>query len=155
LYSLYQHLTPTGTVISYLLDEPKILGLIILVVLILSIIATLPLWEFVFYIILTNSRTWMYWPNWSRFVHAALPLQLALVQMLLKFIQSGFLYIYNLVRNYLVEYECLLYEQCIPITYMEGVDTNKNKASTTKSNTVSTIEDDEDDTDDNDDEEDE
>jgi hypothetical protein len=121
LYSLYHHLTPTASLISYILDEPMVLFSSLIFLMIMSILFTLPLWEFIlFRIVSSNSYLWRAWPHWSRFVHAALPLQLLMVQMTYRLIQSIFLSFYHTIRNQLIEYECSLFEQCIPLTIIES-----------------------------------
>jgi hypothetical protein len=92
----------------------------LLITITLVLLLTIPIWEYImFRIVSSNSFVWNAWPHWSRFVHAALPLQLLMVQMSYRFIQSAFLALYHMIRNQLIEYECYLYEQCVPLTLIE------------------------------------
>lgn len=120
IYSLYHHLNPFTSFISYILDEPVVLLSSLFGIITLGMIITMPLWEyFMIHIVPSNSYLWRAWPHWGRFIHAALPLQLLIVQTTYRFIQSLFLSFYHLIRNQLIEYECFLYEQCIPLTLIE------------------------------------
>lgn len=83
-------------------------------------LATFPIWEWLIKELLTSRILWMNWHQWARFIHAALPLKLLLGQLAWKGIANVFGEIYGKVRAYLVEIECQLLEQAIPLTIVEG-----------------------------------
>lgn len=126
-YSLYTHLNPIGTMLSYMLDTPTVLVSAIIITAMLTILLTFPIWEWLVQTMLKSQVMWMQWPNWARFVHAAFPLKLLLGQMAWKALAIGFTRVYNSIRNSLIEYECQLYQNCIPLTIIENNENNKKK----------------------------
>ena len=54
--------------------------------------------------------------SWGRFVHAALPLKILLGQMAWKSVAGSFGKLERLVRDYIVELECDILEESIPVT---------------------------------------
>jgi len=119
-YSLYTHLTLfPGTVLSLLLDAPVILASVLVLSLVLALLLTLPVWEGMLQTIMTSPTLWLQWPNWGRFVHAALPLKLLLGQLAWKVVATGFGQLYSKLRTQLVEWECQILEDCIPLTIVE------------------------------------
>jgi len=121
-YSLYTHLSPLGACLSLLLDAPILLGLAMATVLGILWIVTLPLWERLVQVLLTSKLLWMQWPNWGRFVHASLPLKLLLGQMAFKAVSVAFGKVYQVIRDYLIEWECQIWQDSIPLTILEGVE---------------------------------
>ena len=119
-YSMYPYLSPTASVVSFLLDSPVVLvgGLVLAAVTVFLV--TLPFWESLVTTLLTSSLLWMQWPNWGRFIHAALPLKLLLGQMAWKGIALAVSKAYHTLRQRLVEWECQLWEECLPLTILEG-----------------------------------
>jgi hypothetical protein len=133
-YSLYSHLSPMGTALSLLLDAPWLLAALIGATITLALLLTLPIWEVVVTTLLTSKFLWLQWPNWGRFVHAALPLKLLLGQMAWKAISVGFQRVYNEIRTVLVEWECRLWQDSIPLTIIEdGSDMLESATSETDS----------------------
>jgi hypothetical protein len=119
-YSLYRHLSVTGTALSYLLDAPTVLGVTLAAAFVALFLATLPLWTRVVQTILTHPILWKQWPSWGRFVHAALPLKLLLGQLAYKGLASVAGQVYNRVRDELIEWECQIWEDCVPLTILEN-----------------------------------
>jgi hypothetical protein len=119
-YSLYNHLSFKGTALSLLLDRPVIMASVMTVVTILLFLLTLPFWEGVLTTLLTSQVLWMQWPQWGRFLHAALPLQLMMAQMAWKALAQATSLAYAQVRQQLIEWECEIWEECIPLTILEG-----------------------------------
>jgi hypothetical protein len=117
-YSLYTHLSPTGTALSLLLDRPLLLAFAVLGSIILAFLLTFPIWESLLQTFLTSSFLWTNWPQWGRFVHAALPLKLLLGQLAWKFVADAFGRVYGQIRDYLVEWECQMWQDCIPLTIL-------------------------------------
>jgi Skp family chaperone for outer membrane proteins len=119
-YSLYNYLTPAGTLLSYILDAPVVLASCMLVIGLLGLLVTLPFWESLVQTILTHPLVWTSWPNWGRFVHAALPLKLLLGQLAWRGMATIFFSIYTNIRDRLIEWECQIWEDAMPLTILEG-----------------------------------
>jgi hypothetical protein len=119
-YSLYNYLTPAGTLLSFILDTPIVLATCMLIVGLLGLLATLPFWEAVVQTVLMHPLVWTSWPNWGRFVHAALPLKLLLGQLAWRGMATIFFSIYTNIRDRLIEWECQIWEDCMPLTILEG-----------------------------------
>jgi hypothetical protein len=119
-YSLYNYLTPAGTILSYVLDSPYVLAACMVLTGLVGLLATLPFWEAVIQTVLTHPFIWIQWPQWGRFVHAALPLKLLLGQLAYRGMADVFGKIHGTVRDQLIEMECQMWEDCIPLTILEG-----------------------------------
>jgi len=76
----------------------------------------LPLIEVVVSRVLTSSFLWMKWQSWGKFVHAALPLKILIGQMVWKFVAGSFGKLESIVRDYVVDLECAILEESIPVT---------------------------------------
>eukprot|EP00979_Chaetoceros_neogracilis_P002331 scaffold409_cov295-Chaetoceros_neogracile.AAC.1 len=77
---------------------------------------TMPVIEIIIGRFLTCSPLWMKWMSWGRFVHAALPLKILIGQMAWKFLAGSFGKLETFVRDYIVELECMILEESIPVT---------------------------------------
>jgi hypothetical protein len=66
--------------------------------------------------IVVSGFLWSRWHQWSRFVHAELPLKLLLGKMAYKSVASAFGKLLSFVKDRLVEIECQILEQNIPLT---------------------------------------
>jgi len=140
-YSIMQYVGFKGFIIStILLDLGK--GLVLKALLAFSILSLLvifsPIIEVITSRILTSSTLWMKWRSWGRWIHAALPLKILIGQMIWKFVAGGFGKLENVVRDYIVDLECSILEESIPVTM----------SSTTGSMEHSSNDDDDDDDDD-------
>ena len=91
-----------------------------MIVLTTVFLVTLPFWESLLTTFLTSSMLWLQWPNWGRFLHAALPFKLLLGQMAWKFVAFLLGKAYGDLRQRLVELECQMWEDCMPLTILEG-----------------------------------
>lgn len=114
-----------GFIVStLLLDSGKGLGLRLLLALAVmsTLIMSLPLLEIGAGRLLTCSTLWMKWMSWGKFVHAALPLKILLGQMGWKFMAGSFGKLEAVVKEYLVDLECAILEESIPVTIRDGVD---------------------------------
>lgn len=119
-YSMYHHLNPAGALLSFLLDSPIVLIGGMMMVLITVFLVTMPFWESLLSTFLASSMLWLQWPNWGRFLHAALPFKLLLGQMAYKFVAFLLGKVYSDLRQRLVELECQMWEECMPLTILEG-----------------------------------
>ena len=72
-------------------------------------------------LLVTSSVLWNSWPTWSRFTtHAALPVQLLIIQLVFGLVQQGIQSMTNQLRTILIDEECRLLQNCIPLTIIEG-----------------------------------
>lgn len=133
-FSLMQFVGFKGFVISTLLldlgNGMALRGLLILGV-INVVMALMPVIEIVIGRLLVSSFLWMKWLSWSRFAHAALPLKLLLGQMAWKLVATSFGKLEGTVRDYIVDLECSILEENIPVTVGEeqGDDDTEDFAS--------------------------
>ena len=121
-FSLYTHLNPIGTLLAFLLDAPILLAAAMLLTAATGFLVTLPVWEKFLQMFLTHPLLWLQWPQWGRFVHAALPVKLLLGQMAWKVLAMFFGNLYGRVRDALIEWECQIWEDCIPLTILEDTE---------------------------------
>jgi hypothetical protein len=127
-FSLYNHLTPFGALLSVLLDAPALLSAVLLGTLLTGFLLTLPIWERLLSMVLTSKLLWRYWPKWGHFLHCALPLKLFLVQTACTAIATAFTSVYNLIRSRLIELECQILQECIPLTIIpKEMDDKENE----------------------------
>jgi hypothetical protein len=121
-YSMLQHVGVQGLFITLLLDTAR--GLLLKTLLVAGILSVvivfMPILEFLVNRILTSGFFWLKWPTWGRIVHAALPLKLLLGQMAWKFLANSFGKLENRVRDYIVDVECAILEESIPLTVGPG-----------------------------------
>ncbi|KAL3942130.1 MAG: hypothetical protein SGBAC_003630 [Bacillariaceae sp.] len=112
-FSLLQHVGIQGFFLNTLLEcLPLALGITLTIL----IIVTMPVLEFLVNRIAVSGLVWYRWTKWSRFVHAALPLKLLLGQMAYKGVATIFNKLLSIVKDQLVELECQILEQKIPLT---------------------------------------
>jgi len=119
-YSFLQHVGLKGFVVSTLLLD---LGnglltksLLFSTVLFITVTALMPIFEFLMNRLLVSGLFWKWYPNWARIYHAAFPLKLLLAQMGWKFVAGKLDALYNFVRNIIVDMECDIFEETIPVT---------------------------------------
>lgn len=118
-YSLLQYVGWKGFVVSSLLldfGNGLLLRGVLATMVVCTILLCMPMIEAIFSRILTSSTLWMKWMSWGRFVHAALPLKILLGQMAWKFIAGSFAKLEGLVKDYIVDLECEILEESIPVT---------------------------------------
>jgi hypothetical protein len=130
-YSLSSHLPLfPGQVLTLLLDRPLILTTALTLSLVVAVLATWPLWELTVRLLLTSRLLWRYHSSWYRIVHAAMPLKLLLAQMGLRLVQNQFGALESTIRTFLMEWECRLLQQHLPLTILESSSKPPAKAKT-------------------------
>eukprot|EP00535_Pseudo-nitzschia_heimii_P006128 CAMPEP_0197184944 /NCGR_PEP_ID=MMETSP1423-20130617/10913_1 /TAXON_ID=476441 /ORGANISM="Pseudo-nitzschia heimii, Strain UNC1101" /LENGTH=358 /DNA_ID=CAMNT_0042635897 /DNA_START=221 /DNA_END=1295 /DNA_ORIENTATION=- len=118
-YSLLQHVGPKGFVLSMLLDRnrlPTVAGLL----LIFTIIQLLPIIEILANRFLVSGYLWSRWFTWHRYVHIGLPFKLLIVQTVFSYVSKGFSILVSFIKDKLVDLECQILEETIPLTVGEG-----------------------------------
>jgi hypothetical protein len=121
-YSLYSYMNWYGSIITTALNlQPTWLLSVVILVCGLSTGTLLffPLLESFITFTVTSSTLWSTWPTWSRFVHAALPLQLLMGQLLMGAVGQLVQMVTTTVRTILIEEECRLLQLCVPLTIVE------------------------------------
>eukprot|EP00978_Attheya_sp_CCMP212_P017145 scaffold45539_cov51-Attheya_sp.AAC.4 len=120
-FSVSQHVGWEGFVVgSLLLDSPMVLRAILVTCTAMALITVLPLLEFMVNRLIVSGLFWSKWKTWSRFVHAALPLKLLIGQMTWKFVTGSYITLETFVREYIVEMECSLLQDSMPLTVGPG-----------------------------------
>lgn len=125
-YSILQHVDIKGWALSTLLDSKFLLKSVLSVSICLFLIVFMPQIEYLVQRIIVSSALWRTYNTWGRFVNAALPFKLLMVQMMWKFFAARFDSLETLVRNYFVELECDILEQCVPVTLSRDISGNDN-----------------------------
>jgi len=118
-YCIYQYGGYTQFLISVLLDIQNglLLKLGIMMGITTFVILIWPLIEYSIVKLLLSKYMWINWIHWARFTRSGFPLKLLVCQTLLKF---GFHYLgtfYHKVRDFLIEKECGLLEDVMPVDY--------------------------------------
>jgi hypothetical protein len=114
-YSVLQHVGPKGILLNVLLDN-TVLGIVVGGALLMSFLVLLPLLEVVVNRFLVSGFLWMRWFSWYRYVRMGLPIKLVLAQWLLSTALQGFNKIKGIVKDHLVELECEILDESLPIT---------------------------------------
>jgi hypothetical protein len=114
-YSLLQHVGVQGFLLNALLQGIRLqmaLGLL----LVMFTILFMPFLEYLGNRFLVSSFFWSQWPRWYRFAHAALPLKLFIGQFAFGYLSKAWSTLTKRVKDILVELECNILEQSIPLT---------------------------------------
>ena len=160
-YSFLPHVGFQGFVLNALLQGVR-LPIVVGVSLTILTIVLLPVLEYFVNRLLVSSFLWSQWTRWYRFVHAALPLKLFLGQMIYGYLSKAFSALTRHVKDILVEQECALLEQCLPLTvgvpdWIPPTNSRRRKTSSSSSSVYLDVDveegenNDDDDPDDNDD----
>jgi hypothetical protein len=80
----------------------------------------MPIIEIIVQRILVSSQFWSKWTTWGRVIRAGFPLKLLIGQLVWKGIANTFTKVENEVREYIIDLECDILEDCVPVTL--GVD---------------------------------
>ncbi len=116
---MLQHVGFQGFLLSLLLKGP-FLKILLSGAILAAFLVFLPVIEYVTNRLLVSGFLWMQWPTWARFVHAALPLKLFLAQYSWKVLEQGFGHVEHIIRERIIEWECQMLEQCVPVTVGPG-----------------------------------
>jgi len=123
--SVLQHVGVKGWFVSsVLLDTPLIMRALLALSMFATLVSVLPVLEYFFNAcILNSSFVWGRYNSWGRFLHAALPFKLLISQMTWNFVASKFDVLYKNVRDTIVDIECKILEDTVPVTNQDlGVD---------------------------------
>jgi len=120
-YTLLQHVGVKGVLLNALL-QGNALSTVVGIVLIVCTIICMPIIQYIVGRFLVSGYLWMKWPSWSRFVHVGLPFKLLMIQLLFNQLNKVFGRIISAVKERLVNLECRILEETIPLTV--GVPTS-------------------------------
>jgi hypothetical protein len=123
-FSMLQHVGVKGFLVSsVLLDGGNglVLRSLLIMTVLSAIITLMPLLEFIVGRIIVSAPFWAQWTTWGRIVRAGFPLKLLLGQLAWKGVANAFTKLENNVREYIVDMECEILEESVPLTV--GVDT--------------------------------
>uniref|UniRef100_A0A7S2PP71 Uncharacterized protein n=1 Tax=Leptocylindrus danicus TaxID=163516 RepID=A0A7S2PP71_9STRA len=121
-FSMMQHVGIQGWVMSTLLDHKFVLRSLLLSTLAVAFAVFMPVIEYIVSRFMVSGVLWGAYKTWGRFANAALPFKLLMVQMLAKFLGGRLDALESIVRNYIVECECSLLENTVPVTVGEGAE---------------------------------
>ena len=114
-YTLLQHVGVKGVLLNTLL-QGNTLSTVVGIVLIVCTIICMPIIQYIVGRFLVSGYLWMKWPSWSRFVHVGLPFKLLMIQLLFNQLNKVFGRIIAAVKERLVNLECRILEETIPLT---------------------------------------
>lgn len=114
-YSLLQHVGPKGVLLSALLDGNR-LEAVVGVLVILATILFLPVIEVVVNRFLVSGFLWMKWASWHRYIHIGLPFKLLILQTIFAYAAKAFGSLTMYIKDKLVDLECRILEDTIPLT---------------------------------------
>jgi len=116
---MLQHVGVKGFVISsVLLDGGNglVLRSLLIMTVMSAIITLMPLLEFIVQRIIVSAPFWAQWQTWGRIVRAGFPLKLLIGQLAWKGVATAFTKLENDVREYIVDMECDILEENVPLT---------------------------------------
>lgn len=118
-YSLLQHVGPKGVVLSTLLDGKR-LPMVVGLVLMCAAVFLMPVFEILANRLLVSGWLWMRWIHWQRYLHVGLPFKLLIGQTILSYAAKGFSALVSTIKDKLVDLECQILEETIPLTVGVG-----------------------------------
>jgi hypothetical protein len=114
-YSILQHVGPKGVLLNFLLND-AVLPLAVAAQLLFIVMLFMPVIEYMVNRFLVSGTLWMRWPSWGRFVHMGLPFKIMVAQWMWGLAAGLFKTIVARVKDRLVELECEILEETIPLT---------------------------------------
>jgi hypothetical protein len=120
-FSIYQHVGIQGLLLNSLLEGPR-LSIVMGLLVGMAIIILMPILEFVVGRFLVSPLVWRNWSSWYRYFRAPLPFKLAVTQFATKILFGLFQSLVAEVKNRLVELECQILEDNIPLTVGAAVE---------------------------------
>lgn len=130
-FSMLQHVGVKGFVISsVLLDGGNglVLRSLLIMTVMSAIITLMPLLEFIVQRIIVSAPFWAQWQTWGRIVRAGFPLKLLIGQLAWKGVATAFTKLENDVREYIVDMECDILEESVPLTVGDVLSEGEEEA---------------------------
>lgn len=124
-YSLLQHVGVKGFFVSSMLDGRMALRSILVGCIVGCIVVCMPLMEHLVGRILVSAPFWSQWKTWGRIARAGFPLKLLLGQLVWKGVVGMYSKLEEGVREYLVDLECDILEESVPLTVGAEMDSEE------------------------------
>lgn len=116
-FSLMQHVGLKGFIISsVLLDGAMILRSLLVLSVAVSFLLIMPVLEYIVGRLIVSAPFWGHWLTWGRIVRAGFPLKLLIGQLVWKGVAKCFAKTEHRLREYIVNLECEILEENVPIT---------------------------------------
>jgi hypothetical protein len=124
-YSFLQHAGMKGFLVSNVLLDLGggiVLRSLVLFSLFAAVVLVMPVLEYASNRVLVSAPLWARWYSWHRLVHAALPFKLLVGQIAWKQLARAFSKVEGTIRDYVVDMECGILEECAPITVGQAAE---------------------------------
>jgi len=122
-FSFLQHTGFRGFLLSNLLLDLGggiVLRSLVVLSILAALIVSMPALEYLVNRLLVSGPFWAKWISWRTFVHASLPLKLIMGQLAWKVTATGFGKLEGKIRDYVVDLESAMLEECVPLTVGPG-----------------------------------
>ena len=93
-----------------------------------TLIVSMPVLEYFVNRLLVSGPFWAKWISWRTFAHASLPLKLIMGQLAWKATARGFGKLEGKIRDYVVDMESAMLEECVPLTVGPGAEIDDEDA---------------------------
>lgn len=124
-FSFLQHTGIRGFLLSNLLLDLGggiVLRSLVALSILTTLIVSMPVLEYFVNRLLVSGPFWAKWISWRTFAHASLPLKLIMGQLAWKATARGFGKLEGKIRDYVVDMESAMLEECVPLTAGPGAD---------------------------------
>lgn len=124
-FSFLQHTGFRGFLLSNVLLDLGggiVLRSLVVLSILTALIVSMPALEYIVNRLLVSGPFWAKWISWRTFVHASLPLKLIMGQLAWKATAQGFGKLEGRIRDYVVDMESAMLEECVPLTVGPGAE---------------------------------
>ena len=128
-FSLLQHVGARGFFVSAVLLDGAggmVLRALLLLSVLTAVVLLLPALEYVLGRVVVSAPFWRQWTTWGRIARAGFPLKLLLGQLAWKGAALCFSKVENAARKYIVDWECEILEESVPVTVGGEDDTEED-----------------------------
>ena len=130
-FSFLQHAGFRGFLLSNLLldlGDGIVLRSLVVLSILTTLIVSMPVLEYFVNRLLVSGPFWAKWISWRTFAHASLPLKLIMGQLAWKATARGFGKLEGKIRDYVVDMESAMLEECVPLTVGPGAEIDDKDA---------------------------
>ena len=124
-FSFLQHTGFRGFLLSNVLLDLGggiVLRSLVVLSILTALVVSMPALEYMVNRLLVSGPFWAKWISWRTFVHASLPLKLIMGQLAWKATARGFGKLEGKIRDYVVDMESAMLEECVPLTVGPGAE---------------------------------
>ena len=128
-FSFLQHTGFRGFLLSNVLLDLGggiVLRSLVVLSILTALIVSMPALEYMVNRLLVSGPFWAKWISWRTFVHASLPLKLIMGQLAWKATARGFGKLEGQIRDYVVDMESAMLEECVPLTVGPGTEIDED-----------------------------